>query len=87
MRLLFLFSSSTKHIRCIKNIDEELAEFARHAIESGWVDAEPRENKPQVDFVLLFSEKESRISMRYDGSIDSVRILAHELGHAWHFII
>ncbi len=23
--------------------------------------------------------------MRYDGSIDSVRILAHELGHAWHF--
>lgn len=23
--------------------------------------------------------------MRYDGSIDSVRVLAHELGHAWHF--
>lgn len=70
----------------LKNIDEELAEFARNAIESGWVDAEPRENKPPGGFCApFFSEKESRISMRYDGSIDSVRVLAHELGHAWHF--
>ncbi|MDA1566449.1 M3 family metallopeptidase [Bacillus cereus] len=69
-----------------KNIDEELAEFARNAIESGWIDAEPRENKPSGGFCApFFSEKESRISMRYDGSIDSVRVLAHELGHAWHF--
>ncbi len=70
----------------LKNIDEELAEFACHAIESGWVDAEPRENKSPGGFCApFFSEKESRISMRYDGSIDSVRVLAHELGHAWHF--
>ncbi|ENB9401149.1 M3 family metallopeptidase [Bacillus sp. CD3-5] len=70
----------------LKNIDEELAEFTRNAIESGWVDAEPRENKPPGGFCApFFSEKESRISMRYDGSIDSVRVLAHELGHAWHF--
>ncbi|MDA2382285.1 M3 family metallopeptidase [Bacillus cereus] len=69
-----------------KNIDEELAEFARNAIESGWVDTEPRENKPPGGFCApFFSEKESRISMRYDESIDSVRVLAHELGHAWHF--
>ena len=60
----------------------------RNAIESGWIDAEPRENKPPGGFCApFFSEKESRISMRYDGSIDSVRVLAHELGHAWHFII
>ncbi|MFC9448225.1 M3 family metallopeptidase [Bacillus cereus] len=69
-----------------KKIDEELAEFVRNAIESGWVDAELRENKPPGGFCApFFSEKESRISMRYDGSIDSVRVLAHELGHAWHF--
>ncbi len=62
-----------------KNIDEELAEFARNAIESGWIDAEPRENKPPGGFCApFFSEKESRISIRYDGSIDSVRVLAHE---------
>ncbi|GAB6422099.1 M3 family metallopeptidase [Bacillus luti] len=70
----------------LKNIDEELAEFARGAIENGWVDAEPRDDKPPGGFCApFFSEKESRISMRYDGSIDSVRVLAHELGHAWHF--
>ncbi|ACO28514.1 M3 family metallopeptidase [Bacillus cereus] len=82
-----LFSVAVQNIYgAFKNIDEELAEFARNAIESGWVDAEPRENKPPGGFCApFFSEKESRISMRYDGSIDSVRILAHELGHAWHF--
>ncbi|MEC0016935.1 M3 family metallopeptidase [Bacillus anthracis] len=81
------FSVAVQNIYgAFKNIDEELAEFARNAIESGWVDAEPRENKPPGGFCApFFSEKESRISMRYDGSIDSVRILAHELGHAWHF--
>ncbi|MGH0593491.1 M3 family metallopeptidase [Bacillus pretiosus] len=69
-----------------ENIDKELAEFARNAIENGWVDAEPRENKPPGGFCApFFGEKESRISMRYDGSVDSVRVLAHELGHAWHF--
>lgn len=81
------FSVAVQNIYdALKDIDEELAEFARNAIESGWVDAEPRENKPPGGFCApFFSEKESRISMRYDGSIDSVRVLAHELGHAWHF--
>ncbi|MGE7863459.1 M3 family metallopeptidase [Bacillus mobilis] len=81
------FSVAVQNIYdALKNIDKELAEFARNAIESGWVDAEPRDNKPSGGFCAPFlSEKESRISMRYDGSIDSVRVLAHELGHAWHF--
>ncbi|MFE6138270.1 M3 family metallopeptidase [Bacillus sp. NPDC057893] len=81
------FSVAVKNIYdALKNIDEELAEFARNAIANGWVDAEPRDSKPPGGFCApFFSEKESRISMRYDGSIDSVRVLAHELGHAWHF--
>ncbi|MES5939056.1 MULTISPECIES: M3 family metallopeptidase [unclassified Bacillus cereus group] len=81
------FSVAVQNIYdALKDIDEELAEFARNAIESGWVDAEPRDNKPPGGFCApFFSEKESRISMRYDGIIDNVRVLAHELGHAWHF--
>ncbi|RKF52583.1 oligoendopeptidase F [Bacillus wiedmannii] len=81
------FSVAVQNIYdALKDIDEELAEFARNAITNGWIDAEPRNNKPPGGFCApFFSEKESRISMRYDGSIDSVRILAHELGHAWHF--
>ncbi|EOP10539.1 MULTISPECIES: M3 family metallopeptidase [unclassified Bacillus (in: firmicutes)] len=81
------FSVAVKNIYdALKNIDEELAQFAQNAIANGWVDAEPRDNKPPGGFCApFFSEKESRISMRYDGTIDSVRVLAHELGHAWHF--
>ena len=42
-----------------KNIDEELAEFARNAIESGWVD-ELRENKPPGGFCAPFSVRKNR---------------------------
>ncbi|EJS54476.1 hypothetical protein ICG_02738 [Bacillus cereus BAG1X1-3] len=83
------FSVAVKNIYdALKNIDEELAQFAQNAIANGWVDAEPRDNKPPGGFCApFFSEKESRVSLRYDGTIDSVRLLAHELGHAWHFYV
>ncbi|PFR94608.1 M3 family metallopeptidase, partial [Bacillus cereus] len=83
------FSMAIENIYdALKDIDEELAQFAKCAIMNGWVDAAPRDNKPPSGFCAPFlSEGESRISLRYDGTIDSVRILAHELGHAWHFYI
>lgn len=83
------FSMAIENIYdALKDIDEELAKFVQHAIMNGWVDAEPRDNKPPSGFCAPFlSEGESRISLRYDGTIDSVRILAHELGHAWHFYV
>lgn len=83
------FSIAVENIyEALKDIDEELAQFAQHAIMNGWVDAEPRDNKPPSGFCAPFlSEGESRISLRYDATIDSVRILAHELGHAWHFYV
>lgn len=41
------FSVAVKNIYdALKNIDEELAQFAQNAIANGWVDAEPRDNKP-----------------------------------------
>ncbi|PGR96944.1 MULTISPECIES: M3 family metallopeptidase [Bacillus] len=83
------FSIAVENIyEALKDIDEELAQFAQHAIMNGWVDAEPRDNRPPSGFCAPFlSEGESRISLRYDETIDSVRILAHELGHAWHFYV
>ncbi|WP_459502975.1 M3 family metallopeptidase [Bacillus sp. C1] len=83
------FSIAVENIYdALKDIDEELAQFAQQAIMNGWIDAEPRDNKPPSGFCApFFSERESRISLRYDGTIDSVRILAHELGHAWHFYV
>ncbi|GMR69239.1 M3 family metallopeptidase [Bacillus sp. MN7755] len=81
------FSKAVEEIfNSFKNIDDEIANFALHVITYGWVDAEPRTNKPSGGFCAPFlSEGESRISLRYDGTIESARILAHELGHAWHF--
>jgi len=83
------FSIAVENIyEALKDIDEELAQFAQHAIMNGWVDAEPRDNRPPSGFCAPFlSEGESRISLRYDETIDSVRISAHELGHAWHFYV
>lgn len=58
------FSVAVQNIYdAFENIDKELAEFARNAIESGWVDAEPRDNKPLVDFVLHFSVKKNHESL------------------------
>uniref|UniRef100_UPI003340C91B M3 family metallopeptidase n=1 Tax=Bacillus cytotoxicus TaxID=580165 RepID=UPI003340C91B len=81
------FSTAVEEIfNSFKNIDDEIAQFALHAITDGWVDAEPRANKSPGGFCAPFlSEGESRISLQYDGTIESARILAHELGHAWHF--
>ncbi|MEI5906740.1 M3 family metallopeptidase [Bacillus spongiae] len=81
------FSKAVEEIfNSLKNIDDEMANFALHVISDNWVDAEPRTNKPSGGFCAPFlSEGESRISLRYEGTIESARILAHELGHAWHF--
>ncbi|GAF17799.1 oligoendopeptidase F [Bacillus sp. JCM 19046] len=65
-------------------IDQRLGSFVHKALEQA-VDATLHERK-QGGFCAPFLTKgESRISLAYDESIDSVRRLAHELGHAWHF--
>ncbi len=42
---------------------KKLAEFARNAIESGWVDAEPKEDKPPGGFCAPFSVKKNHESL------------------------
>jgi oligoendopeptidase F len=72
--------------KSLENIDSNMSEFVKEAITKGWVDAEQRTTKPPGGFCApFFAEGESRISLNYDGRIDSARRLAHELGHAWHF--
>jgi pepF/M3 family oligoendopeptidase len=63
----------------------ELAEFARNAFEKRWIDAEPREGKRGGAFCMgLPGVKESRVLCNFDGSLDQVSTIAHELGHAFH---
>jgi pepF/M3 family oligoendopeptidase len=61
-----------------------LVGLARDALAGSWVDAGPRAGKVGGGFCMPVGDGASRILMNFDGSIDSVHTLAHELGHAYH---
>jgi oligoendopeptidase F len=63
----------------------ELAAFARRAFDCNWIDAEPRDGKRGGAFCMRIPAKEeSRVLCNFDGSLDQVSTIAHELGHAYH---
>jgi pepF/M3 family oligoendopeptidase len=63
----------------------DLSNFARKAFDGGWIDAEQRSGKRGGAFCMSVpGVKESRVLMSFDGSLDVVSTLAHELGHAFH---
>ncbi|MBE0697081.1 MAG: M3 family oligoendopeptidase [Anaerolineaceae bacterium] len=62
-----------------------LTDFARQAFDQHWIDAEPRPGKRGGAFCMgLPAVKESRVLANFDGSLDQVSTMAHELGHAFH---
>jgi oligoendopeptidase F len=63
----------------------KLSDFAKHALESRWVEAEDRPNKRPGGYCEDLPEfEESRIFMTFTGSSSDAGTLAHELGHAFH---
>jgi pepF/M3 family oligoendopeptidase len=70
--------------RAFAGYGDELVDLARVALGEAWVDAGPREGKVGGGFCMHVGDGASRILMNFDGSIDSVHTLAHELGHAYH---
>jgi len=63
----------------------DLAEFARRAFDQRWIDAEQRDGKRGGAFCMgVPGVKESRILCNFDGSLDQVSTIAHELGHGYH---
>jgi len=68
-----------------ETFSDRLAAFARRAFDRNWIDAEPRDGKLGGAFCMgIPAVEESRILCNFDGSVDSVTTLAHELGHAYH---
>lgn len=67
------------------NFSPELAEFAQTAFDNHWIDAEQRSGKRGGAFCMSVpGVKESRILCNFDGTLDQVMTIAHELGHGYH---
>jgi pepF/M3 family oligoendopeptidase len=68
-----------------RGFDQRLEKLARRAFENRWMDAEPRNGKRGGAFCMdVPGVEESRILCNFDGSLDQVSTVAHELGHAFH---
>ncbi len=69
-----------------RSFSTDMGDFAAHAFEAGWIDAEVRAGKVggayDEDFPL---GHQSRILSNFTGAFSDVVTLAHELGHAYHF--
>lgn len=65
-----------------------LAEFAARAFDRNWIDAEPRAGKRGGAFCMgVLGVEEPRVLCNFDGSLDQVFTVAHELGHGYHFTL
>jgi pepF/M3 family oligoendopeptidase len=63
----------------------DLSNFAKHAFDHNWIDAEQRDGKRGGAFCMdVPGVGECRILCNFDGSLDQVSTLAHELGHGFH---
>ena len=68
-----------------RTFDDRLAGLAQRAFDQRWIDAEPRDGKRGGAFCMeVPGVDESRILCNFDGSLDQVSTVAHELGHAFH---
>jgi len=63
----------------------DLRGFAERAFNNHWIDAEQRDGKRGGAFCMdVPGVGECRIMSNFDGSLDAVSTLAHELGHGFH---
>ena len=63
----------------------DLQAFARRAFSHRWIDAEMRDGKRGGAFCMdVPGVGESRILCNFDGTLDTVSTVAHELGHGFH---
>lgn len=68
-----------------RSFSDRLATLAQKAFDNHWIDAEPRNGKRGGAFCMdVPGVEESRILCNFDGSLEQVSTVAHELGHAFH---
>ena len=63
----------------------DLGEIVDRAFREHWIDFYPRPGKSGGAFCRnLSNQKQSRVLTNFEGNLDSVVTIAHELGHAYH---
>lgn len=68
-----------------RTFSDNLADFAKKAIDNSWIDVYPKEGKVGGAFCSnLHFLGESRFLLNYGNSLKDVITLAHELGHGFH---
>ncbi len=68
-----------------RQLTPAMGDFAVMMAEKGWIDATPTSNRSTGAYCTGFADpREPRIFMTFEGSMNNVLTLAHELGHAWH---
>ncbi|WOD39346.1 M3 family oligoendopeptidase [Nodosilinea sp. E11] len=82
----FSFSEAIDLVaNAFRQFNPAMGDFAVMMAEKGWIDATPTPNRATGAYCTSFAEpKEPRIFMTFEGSMNNVLTLAHELGHAWH---
>jgi len=82
----FTWEEATRFILAqFGSFDERLERLARRAFDNHWIDAEPRTGKRGGAFCMdIPAVEESRVLCNFDGSLDQLSTVAHELGHAFH---
>ncbi len=64
---------------------DHLASLTKRAFDNNWIDAEPRDGKRGGAFCMgVPAVEESRILCNFDGTMNQLSTVAHELGHAYH---
>ena len=68
-----------------RSFSTHLADLAQFAFTHHWIDAEARDGKRGGAFCMKVpGVDESRVLCNFDGSLDQILSVAHELGHAYH---
>jgi oligoendopeptidase F len=67
------------------SFDPEMGAFVQMMVERGWIDAKPSEHRRSGAYSNEYAHPaEPRVFLTFEGTLDNVISLAHELGHAWH---
>ena len=65
--------------------DPEMGAFVHMMAERGWIDVAPSDNRRSGAYCTEYADPaEPRVFLTFEGTMDNVITLAHELGHAWH---